>query len=57
MNRDQSAILEEEEERIGDVHPNTILVLEGFNLRHLGGSSTRILLQAANIRINRDEER
>jgi hypothetical protein len=50
MNRDQSAILEEEEEGIGDVYPNTIFMLEGFKLRHLGGSSTS-MLQATNLRM------
>lgn len=56
MNRDQSAILEEEEEGIGDMYPNTILVFEGFKLCHLGGTSTS-MLQAENIRMNRSEER
>jgi hypothetical protein len=55
MNRDQGAILEEEEEGIRDVYPNTILVLEGFNLCQLGSSSTP-MLQAVNLRMNRYEE-
>jgi len=51
MNRDQGAILEKEEEGIGDMYPNTILALESFKLCQSRGSLAP-MLQAENTIMN-----